>query len=47
MSKGHWEYCGKCYTSGFGTYPFGYCKECWIKAGCPKAMKIEGENNNA
>jgi len=34
-----WDYCGKCYTIGFGTYPFGYCRECWVKAGRPKAMK--------
>lgn len=30
-------YCGKCYTSG-EFYPFGFCKECWIKAGKPAAM---------
>ena len=36
----HWEYCGICYYFKH-PYPFGYCKECWIKAGCPKPMKSE------
>lgn len=31
------EYCGKCYYGDI-TYAFGYCKECWIKAGKPTGM---------
>tara|TARA_R110001592_G_scaffold224032_2_gene479606 strand:+ start:44721 stop:44879 length:159 start_codon:yes stop_codon:yes gene_type:complete len=35
-------YCGDCYH-GDETYPFGFCKECWIKAGSPKGMNGESE----
>lgn len=31
------SYCSKCYTDK-KTYPFGFCKECWIKHGRPKRM---------
>jgi len=33
-------YCGDCYY-GDDIYPFGFCKECWIKAGKPKGMGEE------
>ena len=33
-------YCGDCYY-GNKIYPFGFCKECWIKAGKPKGMGEE------
>jgi len=35
-------YCSKCYTND-ETYPFGFCRECWIKAGKPKRM--DGTSN--
>lgn len=31
------HYCGACYN-GEKIYPFGFCKECWIKAGKPNRM---------
>ena len=31
------KYCGDCYY-GEDIYPFGYCNECWIKAGKPQPM---------
>ena len=31
------QYCGRCYSTQ-KTYPFGFCKKCWIKAGKPKRM---------
>ncbi len=31
------SYCGKCYIF-INEYPFGFCKECWIKAGKPLPM---------
>ncbi len=40
-SDKEWQYCGICYTKGFGSYPFGYCRECWVKAGSPKPMKAK------
>jgi len=36
------KYCGRCYSSDL-TYPFGFCKKCWIKAGKPKRM--DGTDN--
>ena len=36
------QYCGNCYY-GDEHYPFGFCKECWIKAGKPEAMDIGEE----
>tara|TARA_X000001382_G_scaffold28941_2_gene18448 strand:+ start:16510 stop:16653 length:144 start_codon:yes stop_codon:yes gene_type:complete len=35
------KYCGQCYTADIGTYPFGFCHECWVKAGSPKTMKMK------
>lgn len=31
------KYCTACYTSE-KLYPFGFCKECWIKHGSPQPM---------
>jgi len=41
MSANDYSYCGKCYCFQ-NNYPFGFCKECWIKAGKPKPVR---ENN--
>tara|TARA_Y100000592_G_scaffold100737_1_gene182388 strand:+ start:2378 stop:2497 length:120 start_codon:yes stop_codon:yes gene_type:complete len=35
-------YCGWCYSTE-GTYPFGFCYECWVKHGKPEAMKVDGD----
>ena len=36
-----WVYLGCCYTVE-KTYPFGFCRKCWIKNGKPRAV---GDDN--
>ena len=37
--KHDFKYCGKCFTDE-EVYPFGVCKECWLKEGKPKEVKL-------
>ncbi len=35
------EYCGICYTTNHGN-PFGYCDKCWLLAGKPTKINLQG-----
>ena len=35
-------FCGHCYSTE-GTYPFGFCYDCWVKHDKPEAMKVDGD----